>query len=102
MMLQVQGVLGTINGAKRVKRMMRVGFEPTPFRTRSLVWRLRPLGHLTVMTESSQRYRSVMKDILFMTLSIRHRQTSIASLLMTYQCSYSIEVLPYDLYWGCG
>ena len=28
--------------------MMRVGFEPTPFRTRSLVWRLRPLGHLTV------------------------------------------------------
>ena len=40
--------------------MMRVGFEPTPFRTRlvsrnptsrkelTLVWRLRPLGHLTV------------------------------------------------------
>ena len=37
--------------------VMRVGFEPTPFRTRyigarqtcwsSLVWRLRPLGHLT-------------------------------------------------------
>jgi hypothetical protein len=27
---------------------MRVGFEPTPFRTRSLVWRLRPLGHLTI------------------------------------------------------
>ena len=30
--------------------MTRVGFEPTPFRTRSLVWRLRPLGHLTMLT----------------------------------------------------
>ncbi|KAI9061526.1 hypothetical protein FKP32DRAFT_928834 [Trametes sanguinea] len=28
--------------------MTRVGFEPTPFRTRSLVWRLRPLGHLAL------------------------------------------------------
>ena len=26
---------------------MRVGFEPTPFRTSALSWRLRPLGHLT-------------------------------------------------------
>ena len=41
----------------RQKEVMRVGFEPTPFRTRSrdcgnatttLVWRLRPLGHLTL------------------------------------------------------
>jgi hypothetical protein len=45
--------------------MMRVGFEPTPFRTRyqghqmtwSLVWRLRPLGHLTM---EFQRRRSVV------------------------------------------
>ncbi len=32
--------------------LMRVGFEPTPVRTRlevtTLVWRLRPLGHLTI------------------------------------------------------
>ena len=27
--------------------MIRVGFEPTPFRTSALSWRLRPLGHLT-------------------------------------------------------
>ena len=39
------------------KRMMRVGFEPTPFRTRSLVWRLRPLGHLTVETEGPSTYK---------------------------------------------
>ena len=35
---------------RRTKRLTRVGFEPTPFRTRSLVWRLRPLGHLTIST----------------------------------------------------
>ncbi len=35
------------SGQKEVL-MMRVGFEPTPVRTRSLVWRLRPLGHLTM------------------------------------------------------
>ena len=28
---------------------MRVGFEPTPFRTSALSWRLRPLGHLTFL-----------------------------------------------------
>lgn len=27
--------------------MIEVGFEPTPFRTSALSWRLRPLGHLT-------------------------------------------------------
>ncbi len=27
--------------------MIKVGFEPTPFRTSALSWRLRPLGHLT-------------------------------------------------------
>ena len=40
---------------------MRVGFEPTPRRTRyaeqklpwSLVWRLRPLGHLTMLSMSN-------------------------------------------------
>ncbi len=39
--------------------MMRVGFEPTPVRTRlqkiSLVWRLRPLGHLTISLDPSWR-----------------------------------------------
>ena len=42
---------------ERAKSVTRVGFEPTPFRTRyrctsdvlvSLVWRLRPLGHLAI------------------------------------------------------
>ena len=32
------------------KSMIRVGFEPTPFRTSALSWRLRPLGHLTFVT----------------------------------------------------
>ena len=32
--------------------MIEVGFEPTPFRTSALSWRLRPLGHPT----SSQLY----------------------------------------------
>ena len=36
--------------------MMRVGFEPTPFRTRSLVWRLRPLGHLTMYKRLTNKY----------------------------------------------
>jgi hypothetical protein len=31
---------------KEKKYLTRVGFEPTPFRTRALIWRLRPLGHL--------------------------------------------------------
>ena len=35
------------------KDLMRVGFEPTPFRTGALNRRLRPLGHLT--TEHTQR-----------------------------------------------
>jgi hypothetical protein len=26
--------------------MTTVGFEPTPLRTRTLTWRLRPLGHI--------------------------------------------------------
>ena len=30
--------------------MIRVGFEPTPFRTSALSWRLRPLGHLTFVS----------------------------------------------------
>jgi hypothetical protein len=39
---------------------MRVGFEPTPFRTtdnrcfkdyETLTWRLRPLGHLTIVAD---------------------------------------------------
>ena len=29
--------------------MANVGFEPTPFRTSALNWRLRPLGQLTIM-----------------------------------------------------
>ena len=37
-------IIRSLKGSK----MTRVGFEPTPFRTRSLVWRLRPLGHLTM------------------------------------------------------
>ena len=41
-----------INKPPRIKHMMRVGFEPTPVRTRSLVWRLRPLGHLTMKPEA--------------------------------------------------
>ena len=32
--------------------MIRVGFEPTPFRTSALSWRLRPLGHLTFVEVS--------------------------------------------------
>ena len=37
----------TTNFSKRKKynqkgKMLRVGFEPTPFRTRTLIWRLRP------------------------------------------------------------
>jgi hypothetical protein len=27
---------------KKAKKLTRVGFEPTPFRTRTLIWRLRP------------------------------------------------------------
>lgn len=30
------------NWQEKVKEMLRVGFEPTPFRTRTLIWRLRP------------------------------------------------------------
>ena len=36
-----------INENINEKSMIRVGFEPTPFRTSALSWRLRPLGHLT-------------------------------------------------------
>jgi hypothetical protein len=45
----------------RIKRVMRVGFEPTPperpdlldrsYPGRSLVWRLGPLGHLTDISQ---------------------------------------------------
>ena len=27
------------------RTVMPAGFEPAPFRTRALIWRLRPLGH---------------------------------------------------------
>ena len=37
-------------GLQFTKNMIRVGFEPTPFRTSALSWRLRPLGHLTFVT----------------------------------------------------
>ena len=33
--------------------MTTVGFEPTPFRTSALSWRLRPLGHLTFFERST-------------------------------------------------
>jgi hypothetical protein len=33
--------------AEEAVREVGVGFEPTPFRTSALSWRLRPLGHLT-------------------------------------------------------
>jgi hypothetical protein len=41
-----------VTNSKKAKNiLMRVGFEPTPFRTSvlglTLSWRLRPLGHLT-------------------------------------------------------
>ena len=45
-----EGIKGRISNDKRRKKtksMIRVGFEPTPFRTSALSWRLRPLGHLT-------------------------------------------------------
>ena len=32
---------------REAKRMNTVGFEPTPFRTSALSWRLRPLGHVS-------------------------------------------------------
>ena len=32
---------------KKTKTLNKVGFEPTPFRTSALSWRLRPLGHLS-------------------------------------------------------
>jgi hypothetical protein len=45
------------HGNEAKETVMRVGFEPTPFRTtdnrcfkgyETLTWRLRPLGHLTI------------------------------------------------------
>jgi hypothetical protein len=39
------------SSARRI--MTRVGFEPTPFRTTALTWRLRPLGHLAVYLVAS-------------------------------------------------
>jgi hypothetical protein len=38
-----------VRGIENFKKIMiKVGFEPTPFRTSALSWRLRPLGHLTI------------------------------------------------------
>jgi hypothetical protein len=36
---------------KKKLKLTRVGFEPTPFRTRALIWRLRPLGHLVIVIQ---------------------------------------------------
>jgi hypothetical protein len=36
--------------------LTRVGFEPTPFRTRALIWRLRPLGHLVYCERTTIQY----------------------------------------------
>ena len=33
------------------RKMTAVGFEPTPFRTSALSWRLRPLGHAVALTD---------------------------------------------------
>jgi hypothetical protein len=38
-----------VQGGKRKKKLANVGFEPTPFRTSALNWRLRPLGQLTTI-----------------------------------------------------
>jgi hypothetical protein len=45
---QSQGMAWCMSKNMGTKAVTRVGFEPTPFRTRSLVWRLRPLGHLAI------------------------------------------------------
>lgn len=37
-----------VKGEKSKERMANVGFEPTPFQTSALNWRLRPLGQLTI------------------------------------------------------
>ncbi len=60
--------------------LTRVGFEPTPFRTRyrsttgySLVWRLRPLGHLAISEDGRcmQSPNSAPHEINFSRFSLR-------------------------------
>ena len=41
-MLRLQNIM---NHRPDEAKMTAVGFEPTPFRTSALSWRLRPLGH---------------------------------------------------------
>ena len=53
--------------------MTAVGFEPTPFRTSALSWRLRPLGHAV----------TIFIDVFFSQLlqfKINTRRTSVAFL----------------------
>ena len=37
------------NDTQPERKMTAVGFEPTPFRTSALSWRLRPLGHAVAL-----------------------------------------------------
>ena len=37
------------------RKMTAVGFEPTPFRTSALSWRLRPLGHAVALVGSGAK-----------------------------------------------
>ena len=49
--------------------MMRVGFEPTPFQTKSLIWRLRPTrgSHLVCSNFYGRQYESsTLNDLLLL------------------------------------
>ncbi len=50
------GVVSVVGGKER---MANVGFEPTPFQTSALNWRLRPLGQLTIREVSSQNNTNI-------------------------------------------
>ena len=51
--------------------MIKVGFEPTPFRTSALSWRLRPLGHLTFVTVRGPEYAQMHP--VFLTLRLPYQ-----------------------------
>jgi hypothetical protein len=57
--MEQDGRIKKEQSSKRQK-MIAVGFEPTPFRTSALSWRLRPLGQATECMEMRARTRAYM------------------------------------------
>ena len=66
-----------ITKQKRKKiNMLRVGFEPTPFRTRTLIWRLRPTRPSQLLGFRIETILFNVKHILFSGKQIKLRCTS--------------------------